>query len=180
MSLSINSTMSGLQKSYNDQLYRSVDRNYDNSYSKKEITNFAADYKESTGIEIDVDGLFKAYDVDVDGALSSTEYKKVKEDDALGMDVLHGLKAEEPAVEEETQDVTSGLSWMDKLSTKEKTSFIQANWRAETQGNLLNAMFGSASLFSGLNSPTSLYSSVKAFSSPQYMSLLTPKVNMLL
>ena len=180
MSLSINSMMSSLQKSYNDQLYRSVDRNYDNSYSKKEITNFAADYKESTGIEIDVDGLFKAYDVDVDGALSSTEYQKVKEDDALGMDVLHGLNAEETAAEEETTDITSDLSWMENLTTREKTSYVQANWKAETQSNLLNAMFGSVSLFSSLNSPTSLYSSVKALSSSQYMNLLTPSVNLLL
>jgi len=151
MSFSINSMLPNYQSTYTSSLYRSVDRNYDNSYAKQEISNFAASYEKSTGESIDADDLFKAYDVDLDGALSSTEYKKVMADDALGMDVLYGAKHETNKDTEKVSDKDMS-SWLNSLNNTQKMSLVRSTFRAETTGNLLSAMFGSASLFSGARS----------------------------
>jgi len=148
MSFSIGSMRPDYQSTYTSSLYRGVDRNYDNSYSKQEVSNFAKSYEKSTGEAIDVDGLFKAYDVDVDGALSSTEYKKLMADDAMNMDVLFGAKQKpsEPAKQSSDEEMTS---WLNSLKPAQKISLVRSTFRAETTTSLLNAMFGGGNPYGG-------------------------------
>lgn len=157
MSISISSYLPNYQSIYNNSLYRSVDRNYDNSYSKEEVSNFAASYEKSTGQTIDVDGLFEAYDVDIDGALSSEEYKNVIADDALGMDVLYGAKQETEASESEKVSGDDLSSLLKSMNNTQKMSLVRSTFKAETTGNLLNAMFGSISLFSTGTNTNSMF-----------------------
>lgn len=193
MSLSIDSLLSNYTR-YDKQLYGSVDRNKDGLYSKQEVGKFAQSYEKSTGETIDVDGLFKAYDIDLSGSFSSEEYAKVIEDDAMHMSVLSGVKKEEAEAapeeggtvaqdaEKEPVDRLSNLlrdtSWMSSLSDRQQNRVIQANWKAESTGNFLNAMFGSTSLFSSLNRAADSYKSVMNGAS-SYMNSLYSSLNLL-
>jgi len=177
MSLAINSLMPN-NAAYTNQLYRSVDKNRDSAYSRQEVSAFAGEYEKSTGVELDVEGLFKAYDVDIDGSLSAKEYDKVMEDDALGMNRLMGSFEAEAAPAE--KEAASGLNMDDlmaSLSKSQQNTVIQANWRAETTGNLLNAVFGESSLFSGLTAGRSSYA-VSQYNNQKLFSLAHQMGNM--
>jgi len=179
MSLSVNSMLSSYTSTYNNQLYRGVDRNKDGAFSKQEVNKFAADYEESTGVKLDVEGLFKAYDVDVNGALSGEEYKKVVSDDAMGMSALYGETQEEPVAQETQSSGSSDISWLADLNLTEKNSLVQSTFRAETTGNLLNAMFGSINLFS-MNNAIAQYTNTKMYNSAQFMNTMFSSINVLL
>jgi len=170
VSLAIGSVLSGNQASYVSRLYRGIDRNYDNAYSKQEVQNFADSYAESTGSALDVDAIFEKYDADQDGAFSNVEYKAVMENDALGMEALLGAETETESAITAEDPSNEMSSWLSSLSGRAKNSLVRATFKAETTGNLLTAMFGSGGHFANMNNVISQYNTAKMYNSAQVLS----------
>lgn len=179
MSLSIGSVFSGTQAAYTSQLYRGIDRNYDNTYSKQEVSNFASEYEKSTGASIDVDAVFEKYDTDLDGSFSAAEYKAVQSDDALGMKQLLGTKTETDTTAKPEDASNEAASWLSSLSGRAKNSLVQSTFRAESTGNLLSAMFGNGGIFASLNSRNAVQQ-YSMFSAAQSLGTLSSSFNILL
>lgn len=170
MSLAIGSVLSANQASYVSRLYRGIDRNYDNAYSKQEVQKFADSYQESTGSALDVDAVFEKYDTDQDGMFSNTEYKAVMENDALGMEALLGAETEQESAVQAEDTGSDMSSWLSSLSGRAKNSLVRATFQAETTGNLLTTMFGSGGFFANMNNVISQYNTAKMYNSAQVLS----------
>jgi len=149
MSLSIDSLLSNYTR-FDKQLYQSVDRNKDSIYSKQEVSSFAADYEKSTGESIDVDSLFKAYDVDLSGAFSGEEYAKVIEDDAMHMSVLSGVKKEEAEAAPEQLDLFTDYEAQEKAKQAEDAALEKETRRQKALLNIRDK-YGKNAVVRGLN-----------------------------
>lgn len=181
MSMSISNMMATYTYSSGSTARPDLDTNRDGVWSKQEVSNYASDYEEATGVSIDVDGIFKEYDADESGTLTYSEYNSAISDDALGMELAQDLIAAEEETDATSSESTELSEWLSTLTDTQKISLTQSTHWAETTSSLISSMFGSDddssnSLTSILNAVTQ-YSNAKLYTSSQYIDSLTAAVD---
>jgi len=187
MTMSINSVVANYTFNYKSEMRPILDKNADGNWSKEEVTNYATDFKAATSESIDVDAVFKKYDVNSDNSLEYSEYEKATADDAFGMSVLSKKYAEgssvlgnqsqlgsvlneKPAPETNAEDstVASTSEWLQSLDNPTRLSLVTTTVWADNMSSMLNSMLSTNNMFNSSNFAISQYTSISNYAKSLY------------
>ena len=187
MAMSVNSVVANYTFNYKSEMRPILDRNADGNWSKEEVTNYAADFKAATSESIDVDAVFKKYDVNNDNSLEFSEYEKATADDAFGMSVLSKKHAESssvlgnqsqlgsvlnekpvPETDAANSTVANTSEWLQSLDNSTRHSLVTTTVWADNMSSMLNSMLSTNNMFNSSNFAISQYTSISNYAKAAY------------